>query len=512
MYKFFSSFLCSCLLASLLYGNGGKINFNVKDFGALGDGRHLDSKAINKAIDAAAKAGGGTVFFPAGNYLSGSIHLQSNVGLYIDHGASIIAAPPGKQNEYDPAEEPGAGNAYQDFGHSHWQNSLIWGVDLHDISIAGPGRIWGKGLIRSDKDVNEKYAGNKAISLLRCRNVIIRDISILEGGWFAILATGVDNFTLDNVKMDTNRDGVDIDCCKNVRVSNCTVNSPMDDGICLKSSYALGYARSTENVTITNCQVSGFDVGTLLDGTYKKTYIASRGRYPIGRIKFGTESNGGFKNITISNCVFEHCRGLALESVDGALLEDVTINNITMRDIGNDPIFIRLGSRMRGPEELKVGAIRRVIISNIVVYDGKSPYACTISGIPNHPIEDIQLSNIRLYYQGTVSGDHSADPVPEAENSYPEPGIFGPNPANSFFIRHVKNIKLTDVECIGLAPDGRPAIRMDDVEGVYIHHLTLPHESGPYPLLLNNVKDISIYQSRGIANQENKTGATLSLE
>ena len=169
--------------------------------------------------------------------------------------------------------------------------------------------------------------------MLKCRNVILRDFTIYHGGWFGILATGVDNLTIDNLKIDTNRDGMDIDCCKNVRVSNCTVNSPHDDGICLKSSYALGYARTTENVTITNCQVSGYLEGSLLDGTFKKE--TSNGHGPTGRIKFGTESNGGFVNISISNCVFDYCRGLALETVDGALLEDVTINNITMRDIIN---------------------------------------------------------------------------------------------------------------------------------------------------------------------------------
>src|SRR5262249_32199540 len=151
---------------------------------------------------------------------------------------------------------------------------------------------------------------------------------------------------IDNLKIDTNRDGLDIDCCQNVRVSNCTVNSPTDDGICPKSSFGLGYARATENVTITNCQVSGYDMGSLLDGTFKRT----PSRYtPTGRIKFGTESNGGFKNITISNCVFSYCRGLALETVDGGFLEDVTISNITMRDITNAAFFLRLGDRARGP-------------------------------------------------------------------------------------------------------------------------------------------------------------------
>src|SRR5206468_745087 len=137
---------------------------------------------------------------------------------------------------------------------------------------------------------------NKAIALKNCRNVLMRDFSILHGGHFGILATGVDNMTIDNLKIDTNRDGIDIDCCRNVRVSNCSVNSPWDDAICLKSSFALGYARDTEMVTISDCLVSGsFEEGTLLDGTFKR-FAADVKVQRTGRIKFGTESNGGFKN------------------------------------------------------------------------------------------------------------------------------------------------------------------------------------------------------------------------
>jgi polygalacturonase len=466
--------------------------YNVKNYGAKADGKTLDGKAINKAIDAAAKAGGGTVYFPAGNYFTGSIHLQSNVALYIDQGATIFAAPVSAANGYDE-EEPGAANEYEDAGHRHWHNSLIWGDSLHDIAILGTGLINGKNLYK-DWSHGDKQSANKAIGLVRCRNVIIRDISILHGGWFGILATGVDNFTLDNVKFDTNRDGVDIDCCHNVRVSNCFVNSPYDDGICLKSTFALGYFRSTENVTITNCQVSGYDEGTLLDGTYQRSDNPQYHFSPTGRIKFGTESNGGFKNITISNCVFDYCRGLALESVDGALLEDVTINNITMRDVVNDPIFIRLGARMRGPANTAIGEITKVIISNIVSYNSASNYACTITGIPNHDVDDITLSNIKMYFKGSGNKPQS-DTIPENEKNYPEPGMFGANPAYGMFIRHASNIKLSDVEFHFLNDDNRPAFYLDDVKGIYMFHVTPQQKDGIDAMFTKDVSDITIVQS-----------------
>jgi polygalacturonase len=476
--------------------------FDVRKFGAKGDGKALDSPAINKAIDAAAAAGGGTVLFTAGTYRSFSIRLKSNVALYIDQGATILAADPRDgDGKYDPPE-PNAWDQYQDFGHSHWHNSLIWGENLENISILGPGRIWGKGLVRSGnqsrtkeqndalekqgpdpkagpfgypnaRDAVEPGWGNKAISLKLSRNVIIRDISILHGGHFAILATGVDNLTIDNVKIDTNRDGIDVDACKNVRISNCTVNSPFDDAICPKSSYALGYARVTENVTITNCQVSGYDEGTLFDGTYKRDFRNANGTFsPTGRIKFGTESNGGFKNITVSNCVFDYSRGLALEAVDGALLEDVTISNITMRDISNSPIFLRLGARSRGPKETtKTGAMRRVSISNVVVYNADPKYSSIISGIPGYLIEDVYLSNIRVYAKGGGTQEQAALEPPEREAVYPEPSMFGELPAYGFFIRHVQGLQMRDVEVSYLSRDLRPAFWLSDVRNVELIHV-----------------------------------------
>ena len=205
---------------------------DVKVFGATGDGKTIDSPAINKAIEAAAATGGGIVRFLPGSYLCYSIHLKSHIRLYLDPGAIIVAADTsaaGSSGGYD-APEPNQWDKFQDFGHSHWHNSLIWGEDLENISIEGPGLIWGKGLSRGYRDaVLAPGIGNKSISLKNCRNVTLRDVSILHGGHFAILATGVDNLTIDNLRIDTNRDAIDVDCCRNVRVSNCSVNSPWDD-------------------------------------------------------------------------------------------------------------------------------------------------------------------------------------------------------------------------------------------------------------------------------------------
>jgi polygalacturonase len=506
------------------YASNAENVFNVRTFGAKGDGKALDSPALNKAIDAAAKSGGGTVFFPAGIYRSFSIRLKSNITLYFDQGSTLLAASPNDGDGKYDAPEPNQTDKYQDFGHTHWHNSLIWGENIENISILGPGLIWGKGLVRSGsqsrtneqndalknvptnketapfgypnpRDTVESGWGNKAISLKLCRNVIIRDISILHGGHFAILATGVDNLTIDNLKIDTNRDGIDIDACRQVRVSNTTVNSPFDDGICLKSSFGLGFARATENVTITNCAVSGYDEGTLLDGTYKREYKGYSHDSPTGRIKFGTESNGGFKNITISNCVFDYSRGLALEAVDGALLEDVTITNITMRDVVNSPIFIRLGNRARGPKETtKVGELRRVIISNIVAYNVEPKYASIISGIPEHRIDDLRLSNIRIYYKGGGTKEQAALVPPEKENDYPEPVMFGEMPAYGFFIRHVKSLTMTDVEISYIKEDVRPPFVLNDIQGADFHRIKAQRMPNSPTFILKDVTDFSTNQ------------------
>ncbi len=539
--------------------------FDVRQYGATGDGKTIDTPAVNRAIDAAAAVGGGVVVFPAGTYICFSIRLKSHVHLYLEEGSTIQAAEsplPGQTTGYnggvyDAAEPDTEWDPYQDYGHNHWHNSLIWGEGIHDISISGTGLIYGKGLsfgagpgrppragqegsgpapgtagnarpqaapasaapaggqapnrpafnparfARGDYPMyqaEQPGAGNKSIALKNCYNAVFRDFSILKGGHFGFLLTGVDNVTIDNIKIDTDRDGIDIDCCQNVRVSNCTVNSPWDDGICPKSSYALGYNRATRNVTITNCFVTGwYQLGSVLDGSWKK-FPADRRAFGTGRIKCGTESNGGFINITVSNCVFEGCLGYALESVDGALLEDITITNTTMRDLGCGPFFLRLGARLRGPKDTtKIGTLKRVLISNIACYNAPARQASILSGIPGSLIEDVKLSDIYVATLGGGTADQAQIVPPEQENGYPEPGRFGPTPSSGFFLRHMRNLELSHVEIANATPDARPAFSLYDVERADFFAITAPRNAGG-ALALHGVKDFRIGWSRAAAD------------
>jgi polygalacturonase len=533
--------------------------FNVRNYGAAGDGKTIDTPAINRAVEAAAAAGGGMVLFPAGIYLCFSIRLKSNVHLHLEQGATILAADsplPGQATGYnggvyDAAESKTDWDAYQDYGHNHWHNSLIWGEDIHDVSITGAGLIYGKGLSfgvgpapsaattlrgfgsepvgrpaangqpssaasgtepaqpvrhfmpRGDYPMyqaEQPGVANKAIALKNCRNVQLRDFSILKGGHFGLLLTGVDNLIIDNLTIDTDRDGMDIDCCQNVRVSNCTVNSPWDDGICPKSSYALGYARATRNVTIANCFVTGcYQLGAVIDGTWKK-FPPSPRPYGTGRIKCGTESNGGFINITITGCVFEGCLGYALETVDGALLEDITISNTTMRDLASGPLFMRLGARLRGPKDTtKVGTLKRILVNNLNCHNAPMRISSVLSGIPTNAIEDVKLSNIYVETAGGATPDAAQIQVPEHEDGYPEPSMFGQVPSSGFFLRHIRNLEMSHVEIANAAPDARPAFYLQEVDRADLFAITAPRTADG-AIALHNVKDLRIGWSRAAAD------------
>jgi polygalacturonase len=264
-------------------------------------------------------------------------------------------------------------------------------------------------------------------------------------------------------------------------------------------------------VTITNCLVSGsFEEGALLDATFRRFPAGTR--VPrTGRIKFGTESNGGFINITVTNCVFDGCQGLAIESVDGARIEDVAISNITMRDISSAPIFLRLGRRMRGPADVPVGVLRRVMIGNIVCSNSVSRLGSILSGVPGHPIENVKIHDVYIQHQGGGTQQDAAIAPPEKETGYPEPDMFGAMPSHGFFIRHVKGIEVRNVEIEAMQPDVRPFAVLNDVDGADFFRIETPRVAEAPLFSLNNVRHFGVARARPVADTEIEETAQKAL-
>ena len=410
---------------------------DVKAFGATGDGKTLDTAAINKAIDAAAAAGGGTVRFPAGDYLSYSIHLKSHIALHLEPGATIIAAdPPAAGAPGFDLPEPNQWDMYQDFGHSHFQNSLIWGDGIENIAITGTGRIWGKGLSKGygpGPDAHAPGVGNKSISLKNCHNVLLRDFSILHGGHFGILATGVENLTIDNLKIDTNRDGMDVDACRNVRISNCYVNSPWDDGICLKADYALGQRqadRARHHHQLLRQRMLGRRQHAGRHLQEVRAGRARRGAHRPHQVRHGIERR----------VPQHHHFQLRLRRLPGAGA-GVGGRGHSGRHHHHQYLDARhhqrarsscgWADRMRGPDNTPVGTLKRVIISNLVCSNCVSGLGSIISGIPGYRIEDVKISNIQVLHQGGGTKEDAAYQPPEYEDMYPEPTMFVGGPRSN---------------------------------------------------------------------------------
>jgi polygalacturonase len=345
--------------------------FNITKFGAISNGPALaNQSAINNAIATAARVGGGMVVIPAGVFKTYTIHLASNVALQFASRRSVLRAAvpgtrPGEDGGFYDAPEPNPYVGLQDEGHSHWANSLIVGDNVKRIMISGPGLIDGSYLgpdgktvkVLTSSDVAEVTArtaagkpggANKAIALKNAADIIFRDFRIKYGGHFGILGTGVRNWTIDGILVDSNRDGIDIDASQDVTIRNSTFNTINDDAVVLKGTFALGRYAPTRNVLIENCTVSGYDTGSVLDKTYSVEQLGPDDG-PTGRIKLGTESTTGFDTVTVRHVTFDRSRGFALESVDGAALKNVVFADVTMRHVTSAPIFIVLGDRGRGP-------------------------------------------------------------------------------------------------------------------------------------------------------------------
>ncbi len=453
----------------------------------------LATEAINAAIVQAHARGGGEVVLPAGHHLSFSIRLLSGVTLKLEEGCVLEAADPAIHGgAYDPAE-PNPHDLWQDFGHSHWRNSLIWAEEAEDVAILGPGLIDGSGLTREGPGSRwtaqagefplsmaglsaeamaelspqvEAMAGlgNKAIALKRVKQARIEGLTIVRGGHFAVLATGCEDLVLRDLVVDTNRDGLDIDACRRVLVSGCRVNTPNDDAIVLKSSMALGEPIPTEDVVIERCEVSGFDPGTMLSGIFGRTQLVAPDQDRVtGRIKLGTESNGGFRNVTIRDCRFVRSRGLALEVVDGGTMENIVCERLHLSEVTTAPIFLRVGDRRRGPEGTPLGVMRNIVLRDIEAVDVLPDYAATLAGLPDSPIRDVTLSNIRLSYRGGGPAMWAQRRPGDLPKAYPEPSMFGPSPAHGLWARHVDGLRIENLTIETLTPDARPERLFENV-------------------------------------------------
>ena len=463
-------------------------DYNVRSFGAVGDGKSLDSPAINTAIESAFANGGGKIIVPAGIYLCGSIHLKSNIELHLLPGA-IIKAAPASMKVYDESESFGGFPEYQDGGHTYFHNSLIWAEGQDNISITGRGMIDGEGLTKKDTENAGNVqggsigTGDKAIALKLCTNILIRDITIFRGGHFAIIITGCKKGTIDNVTIDTNRDGIDIDCCKYLTVTNTKVNTPNDDGIVLKSSYALKKPVPCENILINNCIVTGYKLGTFLDGTY----IPEKVNWVCGRIKLGTESNGGYRNIAISNCTMMYSSGLAFEEVDQGRMENIAVSNITMNHVHHYPIYITTGCRNRGPKEVTSPSYGGdIMISNVIADDADSLAGIIVTGMKEEPLRNIRLHNIQIRYRGGGTSDLSKKEYREQGTNYPEPRWAGPTPAYGLYARHVDGLTVRGLYLETIRPDYRHVVILDDVKNADIQDLTAPVQKGAEKIVIKN--------------------------
>lgn len=449
-----------------LYAKGKDVN--ILDFGAPMDTNKLSTLAINKAVQACFKAGGGKVIIPAGHFKSGTITLLNNVELFLERGAVLYAStdhrdfPRQQQPKYRSQKDPGGWFA------------LIYAEGASNIGISGSGTIDGqgakqiprpgpKGAVHEDRDGRPRN-----ILFISCQKIAVQDITMQSSGIWNQHYLDCENVSIRNIRVynhsNRNNDAIDIDGCRQVVISDCIMDTD-DDGITLKSTGAA----PCENVTVTNCIVSSF----------------------CAAIKCGTESTGGFKNILITNCIikpsicptepiFRTPRigqvGIALEMVDGGIIDGITVSNIVIE--GTEcPIYVRLGNRARkhtedAPEPGR-GTMRNVSISDINVYNAGN-YSSSITGIPGSPIENISLNNIRIINRGGLKqGEYNSDPlkVPELEKEYPAPDRWKNLPSSGFFIRHVKQISMNDVTLGSLATDPRMPVIADDVENLQISDL-----------------------------------------
>lgn len=436
--------------------------YNVKDFGAVGNGEHLDTIGIQKAIDTCAANGGGTVFIPAGRYVCGTIHIKSHVHIFFEKAAIIMGSK--NVSNFDSLEENPSNNLYQDISHSYFHHSLFHADNVNDISLSGFGKID----MQSEWEIVEDWCrACKIIAFKECSQVVIRDLVMVNATDLAVYLAGCEYVTISGLHIATHVDGISPDSCRNVTISDCIVDAG-DDAIVPKCSYTLGRLKSMENLTISNCVV----------------------RSSASAIKLGTESNSAFRNITITGCAIYDTglKGLALQACDGAVIEGVAISNITMQNVGN-PLLMMVLDRARGPKGQKIGEIRNVSISNVVI-TGPYPetYQATmaqnaedhfkdnltvrpdylpfiIAGQPDSIIKNVFLSNIQYVAPGGGAAEDRDIKLNVVRDGYPIGTRFGKKfPVYGLFARNVDNLKLYNVDFMTEKKDERDAVLLENVE------------------------------------------------
>ncbi len=470
-------FLC-ILLSSSAAGQ----NFDVRKFGAKGDGASLDTKAIQSAVDQCEANGGGQVYFPAGKYLSGTIFLKDNVVLCLEAGSELLGST---MLEDYPVRNPALISYVSE---NYNDKSLIYGENVNNVGIIGKGTINGQGensaFHLTKIQTRENYRQRPfVIRMIECKNVTIRDITLKNSPMWMQHYQACENLNIDGItvvnKVHFNNDGMDIDDCRFVRISNCNISS-IDDVIVLKSTTG----RLCEHIVITNCILSS----------------------DCNAFKLGTESTGGFRDILVANCsIYDtNCSGIALETVDGGIMERVVVSGITMVNAKN-AIFIRLGNRARPFNSLevgllggvdfvakpanrpKVGALKDVMIRNVIA-TGIDSIGCSITGLSDQKLDNISLSDISLSFKGGGRKELSTRQIEEKIRDYPEYHIFGALPAYGFFIRHAKNVIFSNIHLKYENPEFRPAIYAEDVDGLSLQSMFLKTPfDGSDPIILKQV-------------------------
>jgi polygalacturonase len=472
-----ASYFVLNLLIALMLAAGNRCHaeetettYNIRNFGAKGDGEALNTKAIQAAIDACAEGRGGTVLFPAGTFLSGTLYLRSNVALELSSGCTLLGSE--RLEDYPPTVP--ACKSYTD---NYTDKSLIYAENLSNITIMGQGVIDGQGASFKGPYKVRPYL----IRLVTCQNVTVKDIALRNSAMWVQHYLACDDVSIRGItvrsRCNGNNDGMDIDGCHRVRIADCNIWSG-DDSIVLKSTAD----RACENVAIKNCVMSSL----------------------CNALKFGTESNGGFKNVVVTGCsIYDtNLAGIALEIVDGGTLEQVVVSNITMSNV-RSALFLRFGDRGRpfkeGMARPPVGTFRNVTISNVEAA-GASRTGSSITGLPGHPVENVTLSNIRIWVEGGGTRDEACRVVDEKPEAYPECTMFGTLPAYGLYCRHVKGLTLRNVHLDSVNPDHRHALILEGVEDAQIDGLAASSaEDGSPVIRLNDVKGVFIHGCRAPA-------------